>query len=86
MTNSRFDEIEEGDELEPYSVKAGYMELNRFAAANNEFVLIHMDPDYSKDTAKLPDVIVMGNLKLAYITNMIDALSLIHISEPTRPY
>ena len=73
MTNSRFDEIEEGDELEPYSVKAGYMELNRFAAANNEFVLIHMDPDYSKDTAKLPDVIVMGNLKLAYITNMIDA-------------
>ena len=73
MTNSRFDEIEEGDELEPYSVKAGYMELNRFAAANNEFVLIHMDPDYSKDTAKLPDVIVMGNLKLAYITDMIDA-------------
>ena len=73
MASLTFDDVKEGDELEPYSVKAGYMELNRFAAANNEFVLIHMDSEYSKNTAKLPDVIVMGNLKLAYIANMIDA-------------
>ena len=72
MTARTFDDVQEGDELEPYSVKAGYMELNRFAAANNEFVMIHMDPDYSKNVAKLPDAIVMGNLKLAYIANMID--------------
>ena len=73
MTARTFDDVQEGDELEPYSVNAGYMELNRFAAANNEFVMIHMDPDYSKNVAKLPDAIVMGNLKLAYIANMIDA-------------
>ena len=72
MTARTFDDVQEGDELEPYSVKAGYMELNRFAAGNNEFVMIHMDPDYSKNVAKLPDAIVMGNLKLAYIANMID--------------
>ena len=73
MTARTFNDVQVGDELEPYSVKAGYMELNRFAAANNEFVMIHMDPDFSKNVAKLPDVIVMGNLKLAYIANMIDA-------------
>lgn len=73
MTARTFDDVQIGDELEPYSVKAGYMELNRFAAANNEFVMIHMDPDFSKNVAKLPDVIVMGNLKLAYIANMLDA-------------
>jgi acyl dehydratase len=66
-----WDDVQEGQELPPYAQKVGYMELNRFAGANGELVPIHMDPDYAKDVAKLPDVIVMGNLKLAYIANAI---------------
>jgi len=69
MAKLYFEDVNVGDQLPPYTAVAGYMELNRFASANDEFVMIHMDPDYSKKTAKLPDVIVMGNLKLAYIGN-----------------
>ena len=69
MAKLYFEDVSVGDNLPPYTVKAGYMELNRFASANDEFVMIHMDPDYSKDVSKLPDVIAMGNLKLAYLGN-----------------
>lgn len=64
-----WEDVEEGQEIPPFARKVGYMELNRFAGANNELVPIHMDPDYAKNVAKLPDVIIMGNLKLAYIAN-----------------
>ena len=66
-----WEDVQEGQEIPPFSQKVGYMELNRFAGANDELVPIHMDPDYAKDVAKLPDVIIMGNLKLAYIANAI---------------
>jgi acyl dehydratase len=64
-----WEDVDEGQEVPPFGQKVGYMELNRFAGANDELVPIHMDPDYAKNVAKLPDVIVMGNLKLAYIAN-----------------
>lgn len=67
-----WDDVQEGQEIPPFSRKVTYMELNRFAGANDEYVLIHMDPDYAKNVAKLPDVIVMGNLKLAYIANALE--------------
>lgn len=69
MAKLYFQDVNVGDKVPSYSVKVGYMELNRFASANDEFVLIHMDPDYSRDVAKIPDVNVMGNLKLVYIAN-----------------
>ena len=68
-----WEDVEEGQEIPSFSRKVGYMELNRFAAANGEFVAIHMDPDYAKNVAKLPDVIIMGNLKAAYIANALTA-------------
>lgn len=68
-----WEDVEEGQEIPSFSRKVGYMELNRFAAANGEFVQIHMDPDYAKNVAKLPDVIIMGNLKAAYIANALTA-------------
>ena len=67
-----WEDVEEGQEVPPFSRKVTYMELNRFAGANDEYVLIHMDSDYAKNVAKLPDVIVMGNLKLAYIANALE--------------
>lgn len=69
VTQLFWEDVQEGQDVPPFSQKVGYMELNRFAGANDELVPIHMDPDYAKNVAKLPDVIVMGNLKLAYIAN-----------------
>ncbi|MEX1253509.1 MAG: MaoC/PaaZ C-terminal domain-containing protein [Dehalococcoidia bacterium] len=66
-----WEDVQEGQDVPPYSQMVGYMELNRFAGANDELVPIHMDADYAKNVAKLPDVIVMGNLKLAYIANAV---------------
>ncbi|MEE9286037.1 MAG: MaoC/PaaZ C-terminal domain-containing protein [Dehalococcoidia bacterium] len=73
MATLYFEDVKEGDEIPGYAVKAGYMELNRFAGANDEHIPIHMDPDYAVNVAKLPDVIVMGNLKLAYLANALVA-------------
>ena len=66
-----FEDVNVGEEIPVYKVKAGYMELNRFAGANDELIPIHMDPEASAK-AKLPGVIVMGNLKLAYMANAIE--------------
>ena len=67
----RFDDVKVGDELPPYKHKAGYLELNRFAGANEELIPIHMDPEASQRSG-LPGVITMGNLKVAYVINMLE--------------
>lgn len=72
MATRYIEDVHEGEQIPAYTVKAGYMELNRFASANEEFIPIHMDPDYAKNVAKLPDVIIMGNLKLAYLANALE--------------
>ena len=43
---------------------------NRYAAVNDEFIDIHMDRDAAK-AAGLPDVIGMGNLRIAYLHNLL---------------
>jgi acyl dehydratase len=70
MAQLFWDNVEVGMEIPPYQRVVTLMELNRYAGANDEFVLIHMDRDYSQKVARLPDVIVMGNLKYAYLANM----------------
>ncbi|MBI4266941.1 MAG: hypothetical protein HY668_01065 [Chloroflexi bacterium] len=67
-----WEDVEIGMAIPPYPRAVTLMELNRFAAANDEFVLIHMDRDYSQKVSRLPDVIVMGNLKFAYLANMMN--------------
>jgi acyl dehydratase len=71
MAQLFWEDVEIGMEIPPYQRVVTLMELNRFAGANDEFVLIHMDRDYSQNVSRLPDVIVMGNLKYAYLANMI---------------
>lgn len=69
---SRIDaRIRVGMDIPPFSSQVTYMELNQFAGANREWGLYHMDPDYSRGLG-LKDVIVMGNLKMAYIANMVE--------------
>ena len=72
MAQLFWEDVEVGTEIPPYSKAVTLMELNRFAGANDEFVLIHMDRDYAQNVAGLPDIIVMGNLKYAYLSNMMN--------------
>lgn len=71
MAKVYYDDVQVGAEIPSFTRKCTLMELNRFAGANEEFVPIHMDRDYSKNVAKLPDAIVMGYLKFAYLGNML---------------
>jgi len=72
MAQLLWEDVEVGMEIPPYTKAISLMELNRFAGANDEFVLIHMDRDYSQNVARIPDIIVMGNLKYAYLSNMMN--------------
>lgn len=72
MAQLFWDDVAVGMEIPPYPRTVTLMELNRFAGANDEFVLIHMDKDYSQNVARLPDIIVMGNLKYTYLSNMMN--------------
>ncbi len=72
MAQLFWEDVEVGMPIPSYPRTVTLMEMNRFAGANDEFVLIHMDRDYSQNVARLPDVIVMGNLKYAYLSNMMN--------------
>jgi acyl dehydratase len=71
MTQLCWEDVTVGTEIPPYPRIVTLMEINRFAGANDEFLLHHMDRDYSRTVERLPDIIVMGNLKYAYLSNML---------------
>jgi hypothetical protein len=47
------------------------MELNRFAGANREWGLYHMDPEFARSLG-LASALVIEHLKLAYLANMLE--------------
>jgi acyl dehydratase len=57
--------------LPPFSRPVTLMELNRFAGANREWGLYHMDPDFAR-TLGLHGALVIEHLKLAYLANMLE--------------
>ena len=67
-----WEDIEVGDEIPTFVRQTDSMHWNRYAAVNDEFVYIHMDADIAKSMAQ-PDVFGMGNLRLAYLHNMLRA-------------
>jgi acyl dehydratase len=70
MAQIYWEDVDVGTEITPYPRSVTLMEINRFAGANDEFLLHHMDRDYSRKVERLPDVIIMGNLKYAYLSTM----------------
>ena len=59
-------------ELPPYVRTTGLANWNRYAAVNDEFIDVHMDPDAARAVG-MPDVFGMGNLRIAYLHNLLDA-------------
>ena len=65
-----WEDVEAGQEIPTFVRQTDLMHWNRYAAVNDEFLYIHMDPDYTKSIGQ-PDVFGMGNLRLAYLHNLL---------------
>ena len=57
--------------LPSFARRVTLMELNRFAGANREWGLYHMDPEFAR-TLGLAGALVIEHLKLAYLANMLE--------------
>ena len=56
--------------LPAYVRTTGFANWNRYAAVNDEFIDIHMDPDAARAVG-MPDAFGMGNLRIAYLHNLL---------------
>jgi acyl dehydratase len=67
--NVYFDDVQVGDEMPPWSRTTGFMEWNRYAAVNDEFVPFHMDDEAGRAAKNEKGAFGMGNLRYAYLVN-----------------
>ena len=67
--NITFDQIQIGDKLPAWSRKTDFMNWNRYAAVNDEFVYIHMDDEVGKAALNEQGAFGMGNLRYPYMLN-----------------
>ncbi|MBM3946103.1 MAG: hypothetical protein FJ315_01720 [SAR202 cluster bacterium] len=65
-----WDDVKEGQEVPTFQRVTDLMSWNRYAAVNDEFLYIHMDDEAGK-AANQPGVFGMGNLRWAYMHNML---------------
>ncbi|TAK76350.1 MAG: hypothetical protein EPO16_07335 [Dehalococcoidia bacterium] len=69
--NVHFEDVKVGDEIPAWSRKTDFMNWNRYAAVNDEFVYIHMDDEAGRAALNERGAFGMGNLRYTY---MLDAL------------
>ena len=71
-TNIFFEDVKVGDELPAWSRTTGFMNWNRYAAVNDEFVYLHMDDEVGA-AAGQGAAFGMGNLRWSYVMNALRA-------------
>jgi acyl dehydratase len=64
-----FEDVNVGDEMPGWSRQTDFMNWNRYAAVNDEFVYIHMDDEAGKAALNEQGAFGMGNLRYTYILN-----------------
>ncbi len=69
--NVYWEDVEVGQEITPWSRKTDFMNWNRYAAVNDEFVYIHMDDVAGRAALNEAGAFGMGNLRFAYLHNML---------------
>lgn len=69
--NVYFEDVEVGQEIPSWSRQTDFMNWNRYAAVNDEFVYIHMDDEAGRRGANEQGAFGMGNLRFAYLLNML---------------
>jgi acyl dehydratase len=67
--NVTYDDVSVGDAMPEWSRKTDFMNWNRYAAVNDEFVYIHMDDEAGRAALNERGAFGMGNLRYAYIVN-----------------
>ncbi len=63
-----FTELRVGDEIPAFERTTDLAHWNRYAAANYEFIPLHMDPEAARAVGQ-KDVFGMGNLRISYLHN-----------------
>ncbi len=66
--NVYFEDVEVGEEVPAFERETDFMNWNRYAAVNDEFVYLHMD-DSVAAAAGQGEAFGMGNLRWAYVMN-----------------
>lgn len=69
--NVYFEDVNVGDEIPAWSRTTDFMNWNRYAAVNDEFVYIHMDDEAGRAALNEQGAFGMGNLRYTYL---LDAL------------
>src|SRR5687768_10218085 len=64
-----FEDVKVGDEIPAWSRTTDFMNWNRYAAVNDEFVYIHMDDEAGRAALNEKGAFGMGNLRYTYILN-----------------
>ena len=67
--NVTFDSLNVGDAIPEWSRETDFMNWNRYAAVNDEFVYIHMDDEAGKAALNEQGAFGMGNLRYTYMLN-----------------
>lgn len=67
--NVYFEDVEVGQEVPPVVRETDFMNWNRYAAVNDEFVFIHMDDEAGKAALNEQGAFGMGNLRYTYMLN-----------------
>jgi acyl dehydratase len=67
--NVYFEDVNVGDTIPAWSRKTDFMNWNRYAAVNDEFIPIHMDDEAGRAALNEQGAFGMGNLRYAYIVN-----------------
>ena len=66
-----FEDVEVGQEIPTWSRETDFMNWNRYAAVNDEFVYIHMDDEAGRAALNEQGAFGMGNLRYTYLLNML---------------
>ncbi len=66
--NLYYEDVEVGQEVPAFERETDFMNWNRYAAVNDEFVYLHMD-DAVAEAAGQGEAFGMGNLRWAYVMN-----------------
>ncbi|HJP40660.1 MAG TPA: hypothetical protein QGF35_03020 [Dehalococcoidia bacterium] len=67
--NIYFEDVNIGDDIPEWSRTTGFMEWNRYAAVNDEFVPFHMEDESGRAAKNEAGAFGMGNLRFAYLNN-----------------
>ncbi len=69
--NVYFEDVEVGQQITPWGRKTDFMNWNRYAAVNDEFVYFHMDDEAGRAAKNEQGAFGMGNLRFTYLLNML---------------